>query len=543
MNVDILKHPCQNYKRKNYEQDQQLLQSAPPPKDEYLAGIQTRQTLVIEDNSSPLTPLTIHEPKWKETFQMTKQPESTADTIPDGETLVSQVTLLLGTTPSENTQIQHRNMPEDISDILGTRVYQRCVDTPLQTLDGIIVNQPKWFLPLAEEAKRIAKEIRIEKINEQWAGIPCEQLLNQSFNDQLNLIQILEQLAPHQLAKEHLPGDSIDILERLGKADNIPFNQLYYIAKNCADHYYSKVIETFVALLKRQFADHQLLLVNTARSLKFLEDYVDHQAQIWKIFQKHQTIPDNIQDLHFHIDIFKNGIEKEFEFLKEATWKNIENFQSSLNLQQTYSTSLCSHVNNIYHKLAELLQQLHHPNPHMNTGNIIQIEVPDFDPDIDEVLPITMDQDTNDPVTQGSVTPTLKSAENVIECRTPAPSHQGIDTQEVDWPDAIPVEILPQPNQQIEQSIPTQLTRRNPEPAEIPQLEENLEEEQYQDLETYLTHHNTFEASQHICRDYRSRLLTLDDDQFYQEVDRAYHTYGTPPAQDYRPANQAPSPH
>ena len=52
-----------------------------------------------------------------------------------------------------------------------------------------------------------------------------------------------------------------------------------------------------------------------------------------------------------------------------------------------------------------------------------------------------------------------------------------------------------------------------------------------------------FEASQHICRDYRSRLLALDDDKYYQEVDRAYHTYGTPPAQDYRLANQAASPH
>ena len=37
-------------------------------------------------------------------------------------------------------------------------------------------------------------------------------------------------------------------------------------------------------------------------------------------------IPDDIQDLHFHIDDFKNGIEKEFAFLKEATWKNVENF-------------------------------------------------------------------------------------------------------------------------------------------------------------------------------------------------------------------------
>ena len=291
---------------------------------------------MIEDNSSLLTPLTIDEPEWKETVQMKKQPEFTTDMILEGETLVSQVTPILGTTLSENTQIQHRNMPEDISDIMGTRVYRRYVDTPLQTLDGIVVNQPKRFLPLAEEAKRITEEIRIEKINEQWAGIPREQLLNQSFNDQLNLIQILEQLAPFQLAKEHLPGDIIDILERLGKADNIPFTQLYYIAKNCADHYYSKVIETFVTLLKHQFADRQLLLVNTARSLKFLEDYADRQGQIWKIFQKHQTIPDDIQDLHFYTDDFKNGIEKEFTFLKEATHKNVENFQSSLSLQQMY---------------------------------------------------------------------------------------------------------------------------------------------------------------------------------------------------------------
>ena len=336
------------------EQDQKPLQSALPPKDEYLVGIQTRQTLVIENDSSLLTPLTIDEPERKETVQMKKQPESTTDMILEGETLISQVTPLVGTTPSENTQIQHRNMPEDISDILGTRVYKRYVDIPLQTLDGIIVNQPKHFLPLTEEAKRIAKEIRIEKINEQWAGIPHEQLLNQSFNDQFNSIQILEQLAPLQLAKEHLPGDIIDILERLGKADNIPFNQLYYIAKNCTDRYYSKVIETFVALLKRQFMDRQLLLVNTARSLKFLKDYMDCQGQIWKIFQKHQMIPDDIQDLHFYIDDFKNGIEEEFTFLKEATHKNIENFQSSLSLQQTYSASLCSHVNNIYNKLVEL---------------------------------------------------------------------------------------------------------------------------------------------------------------------------------------------
>ena len=73
--------PTLKLHKEKCEQDQQPLQSALPPKDEYLVGIQTRQTLVIEDNSSLLTPLTTDEPEQKETFQTKKQLESTTDTI------------------------------------------------------------------------------------------------------------------------------------------------------------------------------------------------------------------------------------------------------------------------------------------------------------------------------------------------------------------------------------------------------------------------------------------------------------------------------
>ena len=139
---------------------------------EYLEEAQPRQMLVIEDSSSLLAPSSINKPEHKETLVLMERPESTAEVASAGDTLVSQVTPLLGITPCENTQFQNINMPEDIADILGTRAFQRYVDTPLQTLDGIIVNQPKHFLPLAKEAKRIAEEIKIEKINEQWAGIP-----------------------------------------------------------------------------------------------------------------------------------------------------------------------------------------------------------------------------------------------------------------------------------------------------------------------------------------------------------------------------------
>ena len=136
-------------------------------------------------------------------------------------------------------------------------------------------------------------------------------------------MQILEQLAPLQLAKEHLPSDIIDILERLRKVDNIPFNQLYYIAENCADRYYSKVIQTFVSIIKRQFTDRQTLLINTAHMLKFLEDYANRQAQIWKILHKYHNLPDDVTDLHLHFDSFKSNIKTDFKHLKEVTYRNV----------------------------------------------------------------------------------------------------------------------------------------------------------------------------------------------------------------------------
>ena len=77
------------------------------------------------------------------------------------------------------------------------------------------------------------------------------------------------------------------------------------------------------------------------------------------------------------------------------------------------------------------------------------------------------------------------------------------DVEEVDWPDVIPVKIPPQPDQDIEQNIPVLPTRCEINHTEIPQLESNLEEEegQFEDLQTYLTHHNTYQESQNIHKE------------------------------------------
>ena len=142
-------------KQNKQELNQRPIQTA-PPMDEYTTGFQIRPTLVLDDYSPLLAPLMTEESTLKAVSQPPKPAEDKAS---DSETPISQVTPLLGTTPRENHQLQHRNTPDDISDILGTRVYQGYVETPLQTLDGIVVNQPKRFLPLAEEAKCLAEEI------------------------------------------------------------------------------------------------------------------------------------------------------------------------------------------------------------------------------------------------------------------------------------------------------------------------------------------------------------------------------------------------
>ena len=126
----------------------------------YLNKNQAQHMLVIQNYSLP-TPSSAKQSERKKTLIPLTRQETMTDVISTADTLVSQVTPLLGITPHESTQLQSTNTPEDIEQILGTRVFQRYVDTPIQTLDGIVVNQPKCFLPLAQEAKKIAEEIRI----------------------------------------------------------------------------------------------------------------------------------------------------------------------------------------------------------------------------------------------------------------------------------------------------------------------------------------------------------------------------------------------
>ena len=63
----------------------------------------------------------------------------------------------------------------------------------------------------------------------------------------------------------------------------------------------------------------------------------------------------------------------------------------------------------------EIQQQLPHSTQHMNTGNVIQIEAPDFNPDFDDGLPTQEHQEA-----QGSASIIQQPIKKSDECKAPA---------------------------------------------------------------------------------------------------------------------------
>ena len=98
---------------------------------------------------------------------------------------------------------------------------------------------------------------------------------------------------------------------------------------------------------------------------------------MWKVLSKYHNLPDHLHDL-------KTILQTEFELLETATLKNIQNIQEAVHSQQAYMTVLSGHINTLYTKLVHLDRQvqIHCIYPH-SQSNVIQLNAPDYDPDID----------------------------------------------------------------------------------------------------------------------------------------------------------------
>ena len=85
----------------------------------------------------------------------------------------------LGFTPAQISQAQNEpTLP--IPQLLETEPCKDYTETLLKTLDGLYLTQLKRFLPLIQEAKKLAEKFHKEEIASQWAGLLPEKLLQES---------------------------------------------------------------------------------------------------------------------------------------------------------------------------------------------------------------------------------------------------------------------------------------------------------------------------------------------------------------------------
>ena len=146
--------------------------------------------------------------------------------------------------------------------------------------------------------------------------------------------------------------------------------------------------------------------------------------------------------------------------------------------------------------MSVLQRQIQNHHMHMNQGDTVQIEAPDFDPDINGVSSPSTDETPNKLLIQGTSSPAPEVTKPENDCLTPATTIQQLTSQDTDWPDAIPIQIPSLIDQPEDQGHIRHQAQHNSESFKIPDLEENSEEEQFADLDSYLAYHNTYEGSQ-----------------------------------------------
>ena len=175
--------------------------------------------------------------------------------------------------------------------------------------------------------------------------------------------------------------------------------------------------------MKNSLHDRQLVLINTAR---VLESYALRQTKLWKVLSKYHNLPDHFHDL-------KTALQTEFDLLKTATSKNVQNLQETVQAQQAYNTVFLGDIAAIHTKLAHLDKQIqiHCIYPHQHS-DAVQLNSLDYDPDIDgDTNPANAVQPLNtDTAKEETVTSTTESEDhNTIHNTAHRSQHQSTTTR------------------------------------------------------------------------------------------------------------------
>ena len=139
--------------------------------------------------------------------------------------------------------------------------------------------------------------------------------------------------------------------------------------------------------------------------------------------------------------------------------------------------------------------------PHQT--DTVQIHAPEYDPDIDGDNQPNTDKKYATVSVQGSLNITPESS--ILEDdNSIAPDNitTSQNQQETNWPDAPTVQILGASSTTSDQPPEVTYNRCQVQPCtvdlEIPELEEDSDQDQFTDLDTFITHHNTHQESERI---------------------------------------------
>ena len=137
-------------------------------------------------------------------------------------------------------------------------------------------------------------------------------------------------------------------------------------------------------------------------------------------------------NLQHHFHDLKTTLQIEFELLKTATSKNVQNLQETVQAQQAYTTVLSGHIAALHTKLAHFDKQIQihciylHPQ-----SDVVQINTLEYDPDIDgDTNPANAIQPSNtDTAKEETVTSTTEQEDhNTIPNTTHRSEHQSSTT-------------------------------------------------------------------------------------------------------------------
>ena len=139
------------------------------------------------------------------------------------------------------------------------------------------------------------------------------------------------------------------------------------------------------------------------------------------MLSKYHNLPN-----HFHDSSIT--LQAQFDLLKKATSKNIQNIQEVVQSQKAYTTALFGHINTLYTKLVQFDKQVQihclYPHPQLD---VIQLNAPDYDLDIDGKPDPTTDVQSLNAESTKEDTPTGTSKPEdrmAIPLTTNRPEHQ-----------------------------------------------------------------------------------------------------------------------